>query len=114
MGLLIGKGLLDVAAHLLFVAGLGLAIALWGRGIRHSRRGDLVLGPVLLAALCGTVYVRAPSHACGMVGTMVIVFGLATVLLSVMAGPDTLLKRQDVLALGAGGVVVGVFLGLLL
>lgn len=111
MGFLIGNGFLEVTACVLLTLVLAAAIFFWGRGIRRSRRSDLIAGPAILVALCLTLRaVSMGSGAFGMMGALVMVFGLATLLLSAVVRPGSAIKRRDVLAIGAGAIVLGLVL----
>lgn len=94
---------------------LAAAIFFWGRGIRRSRRSDLIAGPSILALLCLTLRIMAGgSGVLGTIGVLVMVFGLATVLLSGMVRPGSTIKRGDVAAIGMGMIIWGLCLCVLL
>ena len=115
MGVPIGNKYLEVMAYVLLTLMLAAAIFFLGRGIRRSRRSDLIAGPAILVALCLILLAITRSSAVfGMVGELVIVFGLATLLLSAMASTASMLRRRDILAIGAGSVILGVVLMLIL
>jgi len=97
-----------VAARVLLTLVLAAAIFFWGRGIRRQRRDDLMAGPGILIALCVTLLAIVRSTGVfGIVGGSVMVFGIATMVLSAMADPNGMLKRRDVLAIGAGCIIFG-------
>lgn len=111
MGFAIGNKYLELTAYVLLTLVLAAAIFFWGRGIRRSCRSDLTAGPAILVALC--LILLATGESFGIIGELVMVFGLATLLLSVMARPTSTLKRRDVLAIGAGTIILGLFLSLI-
>ncbi|HET6429075.1 MAG TPA: hypothetical protein VFJ30_11720 [Phycisphaerae bacterium] len=111
MGYAIPGKYLEVAAYVLLTLVLAAAIFFWGRGIRRSRRSDLVAGPAILAVLCAILLaINSSSAVFGMIGELVLVFGFATILLSAMAGRGSLLARRDVLAIGVGCIILGICL----
>ncbi len=115
MGFAIGNKYLEVASYLLLTLVLAAAIFFWGRGIRRNRRSDLIAGPAILAVLCVILLALIRSSAAfGLIGELVIIFGIATLLLSVMARPDGIFKRRDVIATGMGIIIAGVCLSLII
>ena len=115
MGFAIGNKYLEVTAYVVLTVALGAAIFFWGRGIRRSRKSDLIVGPAILVALCLTLLAIAGSSGVfGLIGALVAVFGLATLLLSAMARPGSTLKRRDVLAIGMGTIILGFCLCLII
>ena len=115
MGFLIGNGFLEVTACVLLTLVLAAAIFFWGRGILRSRRSDLIAGPSILAALClALLALSRSSGVFGIVGGLVAVFGLATLLLGAMVRPGNALRRRDILAIGAGAMILGFSLCLII
>jgi len=115
MGFDVGNQYLETAAFVMLAVVLGAAIFFWGRGIRRGRKGDLLAGPAILLALC--IVLMALSGSSGVfatLGTLILVFGVATVLLSAMARPGGMFLRRNVIAIGVGAILAGACLMLIL
>lgn len=113
MGLPFDNPYLEVATYALIVLALAASIFLWGRGIRKARTSDLIAGPAILFGLsivlnrlfCFTAFRPA---ILSLNGTLFVVFGVATVLLSPMASAKAKLKGGYVAAIGLGAILLGV------
>ena len=100
----------ETASFVLLILALGAAIFFWGRGIRRSRLSDLIAGPAILVALCCLLSAtNRSSGVFGLIGELVIVFGIATLFLSALVRPDGKFSRRDVIAIGVGAIIVGFF-----
>lgn len=93
---------------------LALAIHIWGRGIRNSRKSDLLAGPIILLTLCISIFVI--SGCCGMelIGELLMVFGVVTLLLSTIVRRGSLLKKRDIIAIGVVVIIVGLCLSVII
>ena len=99
---------MEIAGYGLMVAVLGLAIFFWGRGIYRLRVSDLIAGPAILIALCTILFVLASSSGVfSLMGALVMAFGIATLVLSIMVRPGSKFARRDVVAIGAGTIIAG-------
>lgn len=105
---------MEIAPYVLLAVVLALAIHFWGRGIRNFRKSDLLAGPIILLALCISIFVI--SGCCGMelIGELLMVFGVVTLLLSSIVRRGSLLKKRDVIAIGVGVIIVGLCASLII
>lgn len=115
MSFAVGNKYLEVAAYVLLTVVLGTAIFFWGRGIRRDRQSDLIAGPAILVVLCVILFaINRSSAVFGLIGELVIVFGIASLLLSAMARPGSAFPRRNVIAIGVGAIIAGVCLSVIL
>ncbi len=115
MGLAFSERFLDVGRFVLLALALAAAIFLWGRGIRKSCKSDLIAGPAIFAATCLILLATVSSSAVfGLIGILVMVFGLASVLLGFWSPADGMLKKGDIQAIGAGMIILGACLSLIM
>ena len=115
MDFAVGNRYLETAAYVLLTVVLGAAIFFWGRGIRNVRKGDLIAGPVIIVGLCIILFVISGSSAVfGLIGELVAIFGVATVLLSAFARPASKFPRRNVIAIGIGAMIAGIYLSLII
>jgi peptidoglycan/LPS O-acetylase OafA/YrhL len=99
---------METASYILLVLALGAAIFFWGRGIRNGRKSDLIAGPAILLALCVALFaVNGSSAVFEPIGGLLIVFGVATLLLSLLVRPGGAILRRNVIAIGAGAIIAG-------
>ena len=105
---------LHIAIYALLGVVLGAAIFFWGRGIRKARTSDLIAGPAILVALCVILFAINGDLAFGFIGNLLIVFGLATLLLSALAPRGGPFPRRMVITIGLVAIVVGLCLSVIL
>lgn len=108
---------MDVDTALVVILSLAFiaAIFFWGRGLIRCRKGDLAAGVCVLAVVCMVLGATATSTAVfSLIGLLVIGFGLATMILSSFAPADCPIVKSNRLALGAGAVIMGLFLQIIL
>jgi len=93
----------------------GASVFFWGRGLSRASKGDLVAGCVTLAVICGIMFFTATSSAVfSFIGLLVGGFGIASLVLSLFASPQCPLDRNSRVAIGAGAILGGLFLQLIL
>ena len=106
---------MEIAALIIFWLAFLTAIFFWGRGIIKAKKSDLIAGFTALAALCILNFVLSTSSAVfGLIGTLIIVFGVVTLLLSRSAKPNCPVSKQNLTLLGVVAIIVGFCLSLII
>ena len=97
--------------YILPTLALAPAIFFWGRGIRTSCVSDLIAGPAILGGICLLLFSLSRSSCVfSKMGELIAIFGIATVFLSFLASETSMLKRQEVRAIGVGLILLGLAL----
>ena len=98
-----------------FGLAFGASVFFWGRGLIRGNAGDVYAGAGTLAATCIVAFLAAGhSGVFGLVGLLVGGFGLASLVLSLFAGPKCPLDRGSRIVIGVGCLLGGLFLQVIL
>ena len=98
----------DVAAIATIILLPVVSLFFWLRGIVRANMGDLVAGlAILLVVSASVLFVVGQSGAFNYVGCVLIVFGVATYVVSRFVKDTPLFKRRDLILSAVLFVVVG-------
>lgn len=90
---------------------LGAAVYFWRRGIRTSNKGDMIAGPLVLLGLCFALLLTSSgSGACGQMGCVIALYGIATVILSYSPNESIMLSRRSQRLIGVAAIIFGIAL----
>ncbi len=106
---------MEAALLAVYVTALIASFFFWGRGLVRSSKGDLVAGIILFALICGISFVAAGSSAVfGLIGMLMILFGVFNLVLSTLAKPDSLLKKATLRMVGVVAIILRLCLSVII
>ena len=100
--------IMETFMSLTYLAATTAIYLFWGRGIIQSRKDDLILSVVLLVLISlGTLVFIGHSGVFSQIGFLHILFGLETLLVSIIAKPDCPITRGGRVRIGVYAIIIG-------